>query len=164
MRIYLPATTTELATLRDEGSLAGPRPGCAATPELLEWYANSDLEEVEYAALLEAARLSLRKIDVDPDAARRRVVIAVEVPEPALDLDPDSGRGMVVLDGELATGDVVSLHVDGPDAEPAVRAAAAVVLEADLGSAAAQLTVEDVEAHELAWYATQELGILLELL
>lgn len=162
MRIYLPATSTDLASLRDEGLLSGPRPGCAVTPELQSWYANSDLEEVEYAALLEAARLSLRMIDVDPGAARRRVVIAAEVSDSAVEADPGSGRGAVRLAGDLILADVISLHVDGTEAETAIIAATAVVIEADLGSEEAQFTVDEAEAHELGWYAIQELGPLLE--
>lgn len=164
MRVYLPATTTQLKLLRDNGSLAGPRPGTAATNESISWYAESDLEEVEYAALLEAARLSLRMIDVDPDAARRRVVVAADVPDSAVELDTNTGRSAVRLLDDLPLTEVASIHVDGADAEPAVVAAVAVLIEADLGSADAQFTVDEAEAYELAWYATQELGPLLELL
>ena len=52
------------------------------TPELRDQYQLSeDDEELEYAALLAAARASLRLIDVDPTAVRRRVVLAADVPE-----------------------------------------------------------------------------------
>ena len=60
--------------------------------------------------------------------------------------------------------DVASVHVDGADAEDDVRAAVGVVLEADLGSDDAQFVVDQAEGHELAWFATQEIGPLLELL
>ena len=164
MRIYLPSTTSELATLRDENVLPGPRPATAVTPELREYYLDPDLEEVEYAALLEAARLSLRMVDADPSAARRRVVIAADVPDSGIEPDPGSGRGSVRFVGDLDLSAVVSLHIDGADAEPAVTAATAVVIEADLGSDDAQFIVDEAEAHELGWYASQELGPLLELL
>jgi hypothetical protein len=59
---------------------------------------------------------------------------------------------------------VASAHIDGSDAEEDVRAATNVVLEADLGSEDAQFVVDQAEGHELAWYATQELGSALELL
>ena len=39
--------------------------------------------------------------------------------------------------------------------------AAAVVLEADLGSESAQDVVDDAEGFELAWYAAQELDQVL---
>ena len=164
MRIYLPSTTTELATLRDTEALPGPRPATAVTAELQAWYADPEVDELEYAALLEAARLSLRKVDADPSAGRRRVVIAAEVPETATEPDPGTGRASVRLLRSLELSDVVALHVDGADAEPAVTEATAVVIEADLGSGDAQFVVDEAEAHELGWYATQELGPLLELL
>ena len=45
-----------------------------------------------------------------------------------------------------------------------VSAAIAVIDEADLGDEDAELTVGDAQDHDLAWYATQELPFLLELL
>ena len=170
MRVYLPATTSVLRTLVDDGRLTGPLTGFAVTPALREFYALSDAgadeEELEYAALLAAARASLRLIDVDPSAARRRVVLAADVPDTAvteLD-DPDTDRGAVRVVGDVALADVASAHVDGADAEDDVRSAVNVVLEADLGSEDAQFVVDQAEGHELAWYATQEIGTLLELL
>ena len=59
---------------------------------------------------------------------------------------------------------VASAHVDVGDAEADVRAAANAMLEADLGSADAQFVVDGAEGHDLAWYATQEIGALVELL
>lgn len=170
MRVYLPATTSVLRTLVDDGRLTGPLTGFAVTPALREFYALSDAgadeEELEYAALLAAARASLRLIDVDPSAVRRRVVLAADVPGTAvteLD-DPDTDRGAVRVAGDVGLADVASAHVDGADAEDDVRAAVNVVLEADLGSEDAQFVVDQAEGHELAWYATQEIGTLLELL
>ena len=54
--------------------------------------------------------------------------------------------------------------VSDADAEDDVRAAVNVVLEADLGSEDAQFVVDQAEGHELAWYATQEIGPVLDLL
>lgn len=164
MRVYLPSTTTELTNLRDNQALPGPRTATAVTADLREWYSHTDVDELEYAALLEAARLSLRMIDADPSAARRRVVIAAEVPDSVVEADARIGRAAVRLLGSLDLADVVALHVDGADAEAAVTAATAVVIEADLGSDDAQFVVDEADAHELGWYATQELGPLLELL
>ncbi len=170
MRVYLPATTNVLRTLVDEGSLTGPLTAFAVTPGLREFYALSDAgadeEELEYAALLAAARASLRLVDVDPSAARRRVVLAADVPDSAVSEveDPDADRGAVRITGDVALAAVASAHVDGAEAEDDVRAAVGVVLEADLGSEDAQFVVDQAEGHELAWYATQEIGALLELL
>jgi hypothetical protein len=170
VRVYLPATTNVLRTLVDEGRLTGPLTAFAVTPGLRDFYALSDAgadeEELEYAALLAAARASLRLIDVDPSAARRRVVLAADVPDSVVIEveDPDADRGAVRISGDVALAAVASAHVDGAEAEDDVRAAVGVVLEADLGSEDAQFVVDQAEGHELAWYATQEIGTLLELL
>jgi hypothetical protein len=170
VRVYLPATTTVLRRLVDEGRLSGPHTAFAVTPQLRQFYAVSDagadLEELEYAALLAAARASLRLLDVDPLAPRRRVVLAADVPDDgvrAID-DPDAERGAARVQADISLQDVASAHIDGADAEDDVRAAVGVVLEADLGSEDAQFVVDQAEGHELAWYATQEIGPAIDLL
>ena len=170
MRVYLPATTTVLRTLVDDGVLTGPHTAFAVTPELRSFYevsdADADSEELEYAALLAAARASLRLIDIDPGAARRRVVVAADVSDAAvtpLD-DPDTDRGAARVDADIRVADVASAHIDGAEAEQDVSAAVGVVLEADLGSDDAQFVVDQAEGHELAWYATQEIGPAIDLL
>ena len=55
-------------------------PGFAVTPALREAYASGDAEELEYAAMTEAARASLRLLAADPAAPPRRVVLAAEMP------------------------------------------------------------------------------------
>jgi hypothetical protein len=170
VRVYLPATTSVLRTLVDDGVLPGPHTVFAVTPQLREFYelsdAGADTEELEYAALLGAARASLRLIDIDPTAARRRVVVAADVPDATVGPidDEDTERGAARLEGDIRLRDVASAHIDGIDAEEDVRAAVNVVLEADLGSDDAQFVVDQAEGHELAWYATQEIGPALELL
>jgi hypothetical protein len=59
---------------------------------------------------------------------------------------------------------VISAYVDNEAAEAAVLAAIDAVDEADLGDEDAELTVGDAQDHDLAWYATQELPFLLDLL
>jgi hypothetical protein len=168
--VYLPATTTVLRTLVESGVLSGPHTAFAVTEQLRRFYAlsdaDADTEELEYAALLTAARASLRLLDLDPFAARRRVVVAADVPDPAVrpGEDEDDERGLVRVSADVPLQDVASVHIDGADAEEDVRAAVAVVLEADLGSDDAQFIVDQAEGHELAWYATQEIGTVLELL
>ena len=46
---YLPTTLVALSALRDNGFVA-PATAHAVTPELREWYADGDAEELEYAA------------------------------------------------------------------------------------------------------------------
>ena len=170
MRVYLPATTTVLRTLVDEGQLTGPHTVFTVTPQLREFYAlsdaDADVEELEYAALLAAARASLRALDVDPFAPRRRVVLAADVPDTAVSPidDADTERGAARVEADVRMQDVASAHIDGSDAEDDIRAAVNVVLEADLGSEDAQFVVDQAEGHELAWYARQEIGPALDLL
>jgi hypothetical protein len=170
VRIYLPATTTVLRTLVDEGALPAPHTAFGVTPQLREFYelsdADADTEELEYAAMSGAARSSLRLIDIDPTAARRRVVLAADVPDGAVSPldDPDTDRGAVRVTADIRLQDVASAHIDDAEAEDDVRAAVNVVLEADLGSEDAQFVVDQAEGHELGWYARQEIGPALELL
>ncbi len=170
MRVYLPATTSVLRNLVEHGTLPGPHTAFAVTSQLQEFYALSDVdadtEELEYAALLAAARASLRLLDIDPMAHRRRVVLAADVPDTSVTPvdDPDTDRGAVRVEADVRLQDVASAHIDGTDAEDDVRAAVNVVLEADLGSEDAQFVVDQAEGHELAWYARQEIGPALDLL
>lgn len=164
MRAYLPATSTVLRRLVDDGELRPPLTAFAVTPGLLGWYAEDDPESLEYAAMSEAARTSLRLVDLDAAARRRRVVLAVDIPDADVTVRDDRDRGVVEIARPIVLRDVASAHVDDLDAEPAVTAGASVVLEADLGDPSAQDTVDDVEGFELSWYATQELAALLQLL
>jgi uncharacterized protein DUF6912 len=167
VRVYLPATTTVLERLLDEGRLEGPHTVFTVTPQLRSFYELSDSdEELEYAALLAAARASLRLMDVDPSATRRRVVVAADVPDDSVDPIEDDAvdAGAARTTAPVALRDVASAHIDAAEAEEDVRAAVNVVLEADLGSEDAQFVVDQAEGHELAWYASQEIGPALDLL
>jgi hypothetical protein len=154
-----------LRGLVDVGVL-GPAPltGFAVTPAVREWYLDDEIEALEYAATLEAARASLRLLDADPAAARRRVVVAADVPDTEVAVRDDLERGVVQLATPVPLGRVASVHVDAPDAETAVAAAVAVVIEADLGLRSAQDALDDAEGYELGWYASQEIAPLLDLL
>ena len=162
MRVYLPSTLPGLRRLLDDGELGGvPLPAYAVTGALREWYAEGDEEELEYAALSLAARASVRLLDADQDAPRRRVVVVAEVEqaEPAPHVDRAAVRVLV----PVPLRRVQSVHVDDPAAVADVTGAADAVIEADLGSEDAAFRVEQAEGHELQWYATQEIGPLLEL-
>jgi hypothetical protein len=165
VRVYVPATATLLRELSTTGALgSAPLTAFAVTPALREWYLDDDSEELEYAASLEAARAALRLLDADETAARRRVVVAADVADSAVTVRDDLDRGVVRVDAPIALADVASIHVDDQEAEGAVAAAAKAVLAADLGEPSAQDTVDDAEGFELSWYASQEIGALLELL
>lgn len=167
MRVYVPATVAMLQALLDDSELT-PVNGTAfaLTPALREFYTGGSDEELEYTALLEAARASLRLLSVEldrPDGSPpRRAVLAADVegaqPRPDLDM------AVVRVAGPVPLSAVAALHVDAVEAEDAVRAAAKVVDAADLGDDDAEFILGDAEDHELAWYAPQELPFLLELL
>ena len=166
MRVYLPSTLRELRALLDTGELGDPPlPAYAVTGPLREWYAEGDEEELEYAAMTLAARASVRLLDrqlvEDPTTRPRRVVVVAEVPraEPVPDVDRAAVRVLDAVPLRL----VQAVHVDAPDAEDDVRAAAESVVAADLGGEDAAFAVEQADGHELQWYATQEIGALLEL-
>ena len=161
MRVYLPSTLPALRAALAAGVI-GPAPvmAYAVTPALREWYVGGDAEELEYAALAEAARASLRLLDLDPSGPRRRLVLAAEVADAGVQPAPERDRGVVVLARPVPLERVVSAHVDDAAAEPAVAAAAEAVVAADLGSDDAQFALDEAEGHELLWYAAQELPLL----
>ena len=166
MRVYLPSTLPGLRALLDAGELSGPPlPAYAVTGALREWYAEGDEEELEYVATTLAARASVRLLDralvLDPATPPRRVVVVAEVErvEPAPEVDRAAVRVLDAVPLRL----VKAVHVDDPAAEEDVRAAAERLVEADMGSEDAAFVVEQAEGHELQWYATQEIGPLLEL-
>ncbi|MFN2560955.1 MAG: hypothetical protein ABR571_06640 [Jatrophihabitans sp.] len=165
MRVYLPGTSTILQSLLETGAV-GPAPltAFAITPGLREWYVDDDPESLEYAAMVEAARGSLRLLDSDRDAARRRVVLAVDVPDGSVAVRDDLDRGVVEVAAPVPLAAVASVHVDDADAQDTVAQAAEAVIAADLGAPGAQEKVDDAEGYELSWYANQEIAALLALL
>lgn len=139
-----------------------PVPGYAVTPALREWYASGDLEELEYVAITQAARASLRLLHEDPGAPRRRVVLAAELDESVVAArNGAESPGLVTVVLPVRFADVVSGHVDDPDAISDIDAAAAALPAADRGDPDARFVVDGAEGHELMWYATQELIYLI---
>lgn len=159
MRIYLPSTLPALAGVLAKGE-AGPPPvrAFAVTPALREAYASGDDEELEYVAMLAAARQSLRLLAGDPGAPRRRVVLAADVADGEVSWTAyDDEPATVVLGAPVPLAALASGHIDDPGAESDVAAAAAAIGAADAGDEDAAFTVDSAEGHELAWYAVQEL-------
>jgi aminopeptidase N len=136
----------------------------AVTPTLRESYAEGDDDELAEVALREAALASLRLLaaEGDTELPLRRAVLVADVE--GATIRPDLDDAVVRLAGPIGMGDVVAAYVDNASAEPAVTAAIEVVDLADFGDEDAELTVGDAQDHDLAWYATQELPFLLELL
>ena len=166
MRVYVPATLPALAGVLRAAEI-GPAPVRAftVTPALREWYASADVEELEYAAMMHAARASLRLLLADPQAPRRRVVLAADVPDEQAARNGGFDGGfeeptLVLLSAPVPLARVVSGHVDDLAAVADVGAAAAALAAADAGDDDARFLVDGAEGHELLWYATQELGDL----
>src|SRR4051794_10794991 len=102
MRDFFPSTLPLLAAAHRDGEVAtspevfgissdvsGTRPdladdaleGYAVTAAVREWYTEGDLEELEFAVLVDAARGSLDLLGRDSTAPPRRVVLAADVPD-----------------------------------------------------------------------------------
>ncbi|MFI6868753.1 DUF6912 family protein [Nocardia sp. NPDC050406] len=92
----------------------------------------------------------------------RRAVIAADVE--GATLRPDLDDAVVRLSDVVTWNRIASVHVDLVDAEPAVAKAVDVIDAADMGDPDAEFVLGDAEDHQLAWYATQELPFLLDLL
>ncbi|MEU0410360.1 hypothetical protein ABZ307_21420 [Streptomyces griseorubiginosus] len=167
MRVYVPLTLPGLAEAYKTGELgAEPLLAYAVTPALREWYLSDDIEELEYAALNRAALASLRLLAADAGAARRRVVVAVDVADGAAIADPDraldpAALGEVRVAGTVKLAKAAAVHVDSDDAEEDVSAAVDALEAADGGDDDAQFVVDGAEDHELLWYATQEIPNLV---
>ncbi len=147
MRVYLPVTLDELQG--ESPVRLAPRAAHAVTPALQAQWPDEDEEGWEYAAQAAAADASLELLRDRPDAPRLRVVVAADVPEGAVrghaDVPVPSG---VVVDVEVGVRQVVSVHVDEPEAAGDVAG----VLRGD------EESVERLEDRDLLWYDVSEIG------
>ena len=164
MRVFLPSTLPALAQALRVGQVGpGPVLGFAVTPSLREAYASGDEEELEYTAMTEAARASLRLLAQDPAAPSRRVVLAAEIPADHVKLDArDKEPARVLIAEAVPIERLASAHMDDAEAGVDVRAAVDALPAADAGDEDARFAVDGAEGHELGWYATQELPYLAE--
>jgi hypothetical protein len=167
LRIYVPATVAVLRRLLDSEQLQ-PLSGTAfaLTPRLREVWVSDDDEELEYQAMREAARASLRLLSIeladDPETPPRRAVVSADVDD--VTLRPDLDDAVVRVAGPIPMSRLAAVHLDLAEAGDAVRAAVAAVDAADLGDPDAEFTLGEAEGHELAWYGVQELPFVLELM
>ena len=166
MRVFLPSTLPAVAQALQAGQVGpAPLPGFAVTPALREAYASGDTEELEYTALTEAARASLRLLAADQAAPSRRVVLAAEIPAEQVRWDPDpdpAEPARVLVTAAVPVKWLDAAHVDAPDAGADVRSAVEALPAADAGDEDARFTVDGAEGYELGWYASQELSYLAE--
>ena len=160
-RVYVPATATLLRSVVTESGV-GPAPffAHAVTDGLRAALADSGEEEWEYAASATAAQAALGLL-LEEDAPRR-VVLAVDVDS----VRPVEGDDvtLVQVDEVAPFRRVAAVLVDTEDAEDAVAAARDAWTAAEAGDPEAEQLVERCLDHELGWWATQEIGDLLDAL
>ncbi|WP_206051683.1 DUF6912 family protein [Nocardioides ferulae] len=132
VRVYVPVTSSTLATMVAERRLVGPLRAHAVTEALCEAWPEGDDEGWEYAALMAAAADSTR-LRAEGDAPRR-VVLAADV-SGATPVGGEDDATLVEVAGDLLWKHLASGHLD---------------------------TVDDAaDDDDLAWYATQELADLV---
>jgi hypothetical protein len=115
-------------------------------------------EEWEYAALTAAAQDSLALI-TEEDEPRRVVVVAeADSTVPV----PEGEASLVEIDQVVPIAKVVAVHVDSDEAAEEVAAASRAWPAAQEGDEAALRVLDRCLDHELGWFATQEIGDLVE--
>lgn len=162
MRVYVPSTVALLRAAAERGSVAATV-GFGVTGSLQREYPAGDVDELEYLAMTDAARASLRLLageDEQGPTAGMRVVIAADVDQVVE--YPQGDRAALRIDADIPWRQVAAVHLDGADAAEAVKAAVAVVDAADLDDADAEFVVGEAESYELAWYAPDEIRFLLD--
>ncbi|HSE09432.1 MAG TPA: hypothetical protein VLB29_12265 [Nocardioidaceae bacterium] len=158
-RVYVPCSLSRLRGVLVSGGV-GPVPilAHAVTDDVRSALADLGEEEWEYAVLTAAAQDSLGLIGEDDTP--RRVVLVAEAESVSM---LDGAEGSVVeIDEVLPLRKIVAVHVDSEDAVEAVSAARDAWAAADAGDAEAARIVERCADHELGWFATQEIGELVE--
>lgn len=112
VRVYLPLTSTDLAALAGGGAL-GVGPAYCVTVRLASLTPGADIDELEYAAFLDAAAAADRARGADGTV--RRVIAAADV-EPGSVTEPALPQGhtpaQVSLTAPLAMRAIASFHVD----------------------------------------------------
>ncbi|GAA1627322.1 hypothetical protein GCM10009744_13890 [Kribbella alba] len=163
MRVYIPSTFPLLDLACHTGEF-GPAPlvAYAVTPALREWYTDGDDEELEYAAMAQAARASVGLLAADPGAQRRRVVVACEMSAiPPADGTVELGDARLELHVVVPWRTVAAVHIDAVDAAGIVGKAADLWDAAQNGDDDAIFALDSCEGEDLLWYATQEIPDLL---
>lgn len=162
MRVYLPSTFAGLRVLQAAGEI-GPAPlhGHAVTPALRESYAVGDTEELEHVAQLAASSDSISLLHEDLSVPRRRVVIAVEVPDESVRRAEDGDESSVTVLSVVPMSAVQAVLVDDPDAADVIDRAAEAWTAAQTGDDNALFDLDEASAHDLMWFARQELDQLL---
>lgn len=154
-RVYLPVTGADLATLKRERALPGPRSACAVTRALEQSQKGAEEEELEYLALQQAAQAAVPSA---AEAGEPVVVAAADVePEDVDGVDTPAGQlpngrlaCSVTVSEEVRLARIASFHLGDGVAKPP-------------GSEATADPVQEIEERELSWYDVTELPTLVEL-
>ena len=162
MRVYVPGTTRLLMRLHAEGRFDPPVIGRAVTADLRAEFPGADQEMLEYEALADAARASLRLLAEDLALPARRVVLAVDVPDGAVG-SVGGDTSCVEISVPVMRRDVAAFMIDDLGDVRIVRTAAAEVSErADRESIDTMVgALAEVDDLSLQWYANQELDKIL---
>jgi hypothetical protein len=164
MRVYVPAMVSMVREALQAGEvrvLSGV--GFAVTDPLRLEYPDWSEEDLEYLAMQDASRASLRLLaGSGPSEPSLRVVIAAEVEAGAVTPRPEADRAVVAVQGVVEWSKVAAVHVDGADAAEAVREAVDVIDAADLGDHDAEFVLGSAEDFDLAWYAPGEITYLVQ--
>jgi hypothetical protein len=156
LRVYVPTTMTGLRdVVQSDGVGPAPFLAHAVTDALRAELGDGGEEEWEYAAASAAALASVGLIHEAEPA--RRVVLAVDVPG-ARRVDVEDPT-TVEVEEVVPFRWIAAVLADSVEAEAAVAAARTAEVE---GSPDAAELLERCLDHELGWWATQEIGHLLE--
>ena len=160
-RVYVPTSAALLRqVVTSDGVGPAPFVAHAVTDRLRTAWADASDEEWEYAASATGAQASLGLL-TEADAPRR-LVLALDVAT-VTPVDGDDPT-MVEVAQAVPFRRIAAVLADDADAEDAVAAARDAFLAAEQGDDAAERVVERCLDHELGWWATQEIGHLLEVL
>jgi hypothetical protein len=164
MRIYLPATLSRVRSALEAKAmpvLSGV--AFAVTEPLRLEYPDWSEEDLEYLAMQDASRASLRLLAASgPAEPMLRVVVAAEVAADSVTPRPEADRAVIAVAGPVDWSQVAAVHIDGADAGSAVAEAAAVIDAADLGDHDAEFALGSAEDFDLAWYAPGEVSYLFD--
>lgn len=153
MRIYIPATTDELDPALLQARGLDVRRVHAVTSMLSADYPSFDTEELEDIAQYIAALDSLPLIASRPNAQRRRVYIAADVPDSVVTTRQDGHEAdfssELWLTEPVTWPQITCAFVDAADAEPVIGQ----VLEGETEPA-------ELDDHDLLWFDPSELGDL----
>lgn len=174
MRVYLGTTAVKLSrlitTLATSGQcdLEDSDVGQAhsLTPALREWYTGDDVEELEYAAFLNAAYASLRQLVDQISDEHRRVVLSIDVDPSSVQIEQSASssaltKSAVRLNGVLTREGVASVHIDEAASRSTITAAVSALSAADAGDDDALFLVDEASACDLLWFDSSELELAL---